>query len=39
MSRRRTLGTQKKIVLLVGAAAVAGGGAFLDRKGDRKSVV
>ncbi|MFC9050149.1 RlpA-like double-psi beta-barrel domain-containing protein [Streptomyces anthocyanicus] len=29
MSRRRTLGTQKKIVLLVGAAAVAGGGAFL----------
>ncbi len=29
MSRRRTLGTQKKIALLVGAAAVAGGGAFL----------
>ncbi|MEU4982052.1 hypothetical protein [Streptomyces sp. NPDC021969] len=28
MSRRRTLGTQKKIALLVGAAAVAGGGAF-----------
>ncbi|MFH8708307.1 hypothetical protein [Streptomyces rubrogriseus] len=29
MSRRRTLGTQKKIALLVCAAAVAGGGAFL----------
>ncbi|MET9357600.1 hypothetical protein ABZY14_32230 [Streptomyces sp. NPDC006617] len=28
MSRRRTLGTQKKVALLVGAAAVAGGGAF-----------
>ncbi|MEU3513720.1 hypothetical protein ABZ770_00175 [Streptomyces sp. NPDC006654] len=28
MSRRRTLGAQKKIALLVGAAAVAGGGAF-----------
>ncbi|MGW3951499.1 hypothetical protein ACWEKM_11270 [Streptomyces sp. NPDC004752] len=28
MSRRRTLGTRKKIALLVGAAAVAGGGAF-----------
>ncbi|MQY32965.1 hypothetical protein SRB17_09250 [Streptomyces sp. RB17] len=28
MSRRRTLGTKKKIALLVGAAAVAGGGAF-----------
>ncbi|MER5916116.1 hypothetical protein ABT124_38310 [Streptomyces sp. NPDC001982] len=29
MSRRRTLGTKKKIGLLVGAAAVAGGGAFV----------
>ncbi|MFK4102782.1 hypothetical protein ACI2L1_22395 [Streptomyces sp. NPDC019531] len=29
MSRRRTLGTKKKIALLVSAAAVAGGGAFL----------
>ncbi|MFJ3043393.1 MULTISPECIES: RlpA-like double-psi beta-barrel domain-containing protein [Streptomyces] len=29
MSRRRTLGTKKKIALLVGAAAVAGGGAFV----------
>ncbi|MFS8202854.1 hypothetical protein ACLVWQ_29735 [Streptomyces sp. CWNU-52B] len=28
MSRRRTLGTKKKIALLVTAAAVAGGGAF-----------
>ncbi|MFI9241414.1 hypothetical protein ACIGXF_02235 [Streptomyces sp. NPDC053086] len=28
MSRRRTLGTKKKIALLVSAAAVAGGGAF-----------
>ena len=28
MSRRRTLGTKKKVALLVGAAAVAGGGAF-----------
>ncbi|KUO13200.1 hypothetical protein [Streptomyces sp. DSM 15324] len=28
MSRRRTLGTKKTIALLVGAAAVAGGGAF-----------
>lgn len=28
MSRRRTLGTGKKVALLVGAAAVAGGGAF-----------
>ncbi|ALO93407.1 Putative secreted protein [Streptomyces hygroscopicus subsp. limoneus] len=28
MSRRRTLGTKKKLALLVGAAAVAGGGAF-----------
>ncbi|MFI0571907.1 hypothetical protein [Streptomyces tendae] len=29
MSRRRTLGTKKKIALLVGAATVAGGGAFV----------
>ncbi|WP_329227056.1 hypothetical protein [Streptomyces canus] len=29
MSRRRTLGTKKKIALLVSAAAVAGGGAFV----------
>ncbi|WND21445.1 hypothetical protein [Streptomyces violaceus] len=29
MSRRRTLGTTKKIALLVSAAAVAGGGAFV----------
>ncbi|MFB7651841.1 MULTISPECIES: hypothetical protein [unclassified Streptomyces] len=29
MSRRRTLGTKKKIALLVSAAAVAGGGAFM----------
>ncbi|OQR59266.1 hypothetical protein B6E66_36095 [Streptomyces maremycinicus] len=29
MSRRRTLGTQKKIALLVSAAAVAGAGAFV----------
>ncbi|ANB06059.1 hypothetical protein SAM40697_2099 [Streptomyces ambofaciens] len=29
MSRRRTLGTRKKIALLVGAATVAGGGAFV----------
>ncbi|MEU9218085.1 hypothetical protein AB0D47_16270 [Streptomyces sp. NPDC048376] len=29
MSRRRTLGTKKKIALLVGAAAMAGGGAFV----------
>ncbi|MFJ4198963.1 hypothetical protein ACIP2Y_04930 [Streptomyces sviceus] len=28
MSRRRTLGTKKKVALLVSAAAVAGGGAF-----------
>ncbi|MEU1038965.1 hypothetical protein ACFYP4_04500 [Streptomyces sp. NPDC005551] len=28
MSRRRTLGTKKKLALLVGAATVAGGGAF-----------
>ncbi|MFG2309622.1 hypothetical protein ACGFS9_13250 [Streptomyces sp. NPDC048566] len=28
MSRRRTLGTRKKIALLTGAAVVAGGGAF-----------
>ncbi|MFF8904099.1 RlpA-like double-psi beta-barrel domain-containing protein [Streptomyces olivaceoviridis] len=28
MSRRRTLGTRKKLALLVGAATVAGGGAF-----------
>ncbi|KOG59564.1 hypothetical protein [Streptomyces flaveolus] len=28
MSRRRTLGTKKKLALLVSAAAVAGGGAF-----------
>ncbi|MBZ6081385.1 septal ring lytic transglycosylase RlpA family protein [Streptomyces olivaceus] len=28
MSRRRTLGTKKKLALLAGAAAVAGGGAF-----------
>ncbi|WP_128382161.1 hypothetical protein [Streptomyces cavernae] len=28
MSRRRTLGTKKKVALLVGAVAVAGGGAF-----------
>ncbi|MFI6929224.1 hypothetical protein [Streptomyces sp. NPDC050287] len=28
MSRRRTLGTRKKVALLVSAAAVAGGGAF-----------
>ncbi|MGV9898748.1 hypothetical protein, partial [Streptomyces tendae] len=28
-SRRRTLGTKKKIALLVGAATVAGGGAFV----------
>lgn len=28
MSRRRTVGTKKKIALLVSAAAVAGGGAF-----------
>ncbi|MDT0435173.1 MULTISPECIES: hypothetical protein [Streptomyces] len=28
MSRRRTLGTKKTVALLVGAAAVAGGGAF-----------
>ncbi|AZM78102.1 hypothetical protein D1J63_26590 [Streptomyces sp. KPB2] len=29
MSRRRTVGTKKKIALLVGAATVAGGGAFV----------
>ena len=29
MSRRRTLGTNKKLALLVSAAAVAGGGAFV----------
>ena len=29
MSRRRSLGTKKKIALLVSAAAVAGGGAFV----------
>lgn len=29
MSRRRTLGTKKKVALLVGAATVAGGGAFV----------
>ncbi|MFU0243391.1 hypothetical protein ACKI1J_47905, partial [Streptomyces scabiei] len=29
MSRRRTLGTKKKIALLVGAATMAGGGAFV----------
>ncbi|MEV6617239.1 hypothetical protein AB0N31_25990 [Streptomyces sp. NPDC051051] len=29
MSRRRTLGTKKKLALLVGAATVAGGGAFV----------
>ena len=29
MSRRRTLGTKKKVALLVSAAAVAGGGAFV----------
>lgn len=29
MPRRRTLGTRKKIALLVGAATVAGGGAFV----------
>ncbi|MFD5451298.1 hypothetical protein ACWDTR_27860 [Streptomyces sp. NPDC003470] len=29
MSRRRSLGTKKKIALLVGAASVAGGGAFV----------
>ncbi|MEV5545006.1 hypothetical protein AB0L35_02555 [Streptomyces sp. NPDC052309] len=29
MPRRRTLGTKKKIALLVGAASVAGGGAFV----------
>ncbi|MFI9374067.1 hypothetical protein [Streptomyces parvulus] len=29
MSRRRTLGTKKKVALLVSAAAVAGGGAFM----------
>ncbi|MEU3618551.1 hypothetical protein ABZ725_40435 [Streptomyces sp. NPDC006872] len=29
MSRRRTVGTKKKIALLVSAAAVAGGGAFV----------
>ncbi|MEV5142928.1 hypothetical protein AB0L14_00440 [Streptomyces sp. NPDC052727] len=29
MSRRRTLGTKKKLALLVSAAAVAGGGAFV----------
>ena len=29
MSRRRTLGTKKKIALLVSAATVAGGGAFV----------
>ncbi|MGQ4335796.1 hypothetical protein [Streptomyces hayashii] len=29
MSRRRTVGTKKKIALLVGAAAVAGAGAFV----------
>ncbi|WP_324783845.1 hypothetical protein [Streptomyces sp. H51] len=29
MSRRRTLGTRKKVALLVSAAAVAGGGAFV----------
>ncbi|MFJ3191462.1 hypothetical protein ACIPJQ_02340 [Streptomyces griseoviridis] len=29
MSRRRTLGTSKKVALLVGAVAVAGGGAFV----------
>ncbi|WP_399884216.1 hypothetical protein ACGH7X_11190 [Streptomyces sp. BBFR51] len=29
MSRRRSLGTKKKIALLVGAATVAGGGAFV----------
>ncbi|MFE6595856.1 hypothetical protein [Streptomyces sp. NPDC057781] len=29
MSRRRTLGTKKKIALLVSAAAMAGGGAFV----------
>ncbi|AQS69928.1 hypothetical protein [Streptomyces pactum] len=29
MSRRKTLGTKKKVALLVGAAAVAGGGAFV----------
>ena len=29
MSRRRTLSTRKKVALLVGAAVVAGGGAFV----------
>ncbi|MFB7085943.1 hypothetical protein [Streptomyces sp. NPDC056296] len=37
MSRRRTLGTKKKIALLVSAAAVAGGGAFVTANASNAS--
>lgn len=38
MSRRRTLGTQKKIVLLVGTA-LGNNQRFIEGQRDRKSVV
>ncbi|CAL9426474.1 hypothetical protein [Streptomyces sp. enrichment culture] len=37
MSRRRTLGTRKKIALLASAAAVAGGGAFVTANASNAS--